>query len=106
MNQYEMNLRCWGHAGIQMLLSDQQLRTLVGRVRGWPWNGYELIVTRKAGRYPPQRLAPLTTMLVELRRELAVNAADPMFPDYLLGIFIVSQSDEFGTSQMVGTCPL
>jgi len=70
----------WGHAGIHMLLSDRQLRTLAERARGWLWNGYELIQMRKAGKYPPQRLAPRTTTLVELRRELAVSTSDPKFP--------------------------
>jgi hypothetical protein len=80
MKQYEIDLRRWGHAGIHILLSDQQLRTLAERARGWPWNGYELIQMRKAGKYPPQRLAPRTTRLVELRKELAVSTSDPKFP--------------------------
>jgi hypothetical protein len=58
MKQYEIDLRHWGHAGVHILLSDRQLRTLAERARGWPWNGYELIQMGKAGKYPPQRLAP------------------------------------------------
>jgi hypothetical protein len=80
MEQYEIDLRRWGHAGIHMLLSDRQLRTLAERARGWLWNGDELIQMRKAGKYPPQRLAPRTTTLLELRRELAVSTSDPKFP--------------------------
>jgi hypothetical protein len=38
-----------------MHLSDTQLHALADRKRGWPWNGYELIQLRNAGRCPPKR---------------------------------------------------
>jgi hypothetical protein len=79
MQQYLIDLRRWGHAGVHMLLSDRQLRILAQRARGWPWNGYELIQMRKAGRYPPQRLSSHTT-LVQLRQESASAALDPKSP--------------------------
>jgi hypothetical protein len=79
MKQYEIDLRRWGHAGVHMLLSDQQLRSLAERARGWSWKGYELIQMRNAGRYPPQRLARHAT-LVQLRRESASAASDPRSP--------------------------
>jgi hypothetical protein len=79
MKQYEIDLRRWGHAGVHMLLSDQQLRILAKRMRGWPWNGYELLQMKKVGKYPPQRLAPHPT-LVQLRRESALTTSDPKSP--------------------------
>lgn len=45
-------------SGTVVLLTEQQLRTLAERKRGWPWNGYELIQMKNAGKYPPARLLP------------------------------------------------
>jgi len=67
IQQYEIDLRRWGNAGVHMLLNDQQLRVLAARARGWPWSGYELVQMRKAGKYPPPRLRPHAT-LVRLRQ--------------------------------------
>jgi hypothetical protein len=53
--QYEIDLRRWGIGNVHMNLTDQQLHTLVERKRGWPWNGYELIKMKDAGKYPPAR---------------------------------------------------
>jgi hypothetical protein len=33
MKQYDIDLQRWGHAGVHMLLSDQQLRILAARAR-------------------------------------------------------------------------
>jgi hypothetical protein len=40
-----------------MELTDSQLAFLAERKHGWPWNGYELIQMRQAGKYPPTRLS-------------------------------------------------
>jgi hypothetical protein len=37
-------------------LREQQYVELVERGKGWPWNGYELRLRKKTGKYPPQRL--------------------------------------------------
>jgi hypothetical protein len=58
IEQYEIDLRRWGVGSVNVLLTDQQLRTLAERKRGWPWNGYELIQMKNAGKYPPVRLLP------------------------------------------------
>jgi hypothetical protein len=56
IEQYEIDLRRWGIGSVHMHLTDPQLHALAERKRGWPWNGYELIQMKKAGRYPPIRL--------------------------------------------------
>jgi hypothetical protein len=55
IEQYETDLRRWGLGSVHMHLSATQLHALAERKRGWPWNGYELIQLRNAGRYPPKR---------------------------------------------------
>jgi hypothetical protein len=56
LQQYEIDLRRWGMGTVHMELTDSQLAALAERERGWPWNGYELIQMRNAGKYPPKRL--------------------------------------------------
>jgi hypothetical protein len=104
MKQYEIDLRRWGNEGVHMLLSNQHYGSWPS-ARGWPWNGYELIRLRKAGKYPPQRSAPALRSFNCAENRLLVRQT-LCLPNYPVRIFVVSQSDEFGMSQMVGTCPL
>jgi hypothetical protein len=47
MEEYESDLRRWSHGSANMLLTDEQLKALSERKRGWPWTGYELIQMRR-----------------------------------------------------------
>lgn len=76
LQQYEMDLRRWGMGTVHMELTDSQLVALAERERGWPWNGYELIQMRNAGKYPPKRLparnsipTPVQTVVLQLGRK-------------------------------------
>jgi hypothetical protein len=55
--EHESNIRRWGVSSVVWQLSDRQLARLVERGKGWPWNGYELRLMKKAGTYPPKRLS-------------------------------------------------
>jgi hypothetical protein len=54
--EHESSIRRWGVSSAVLHLTDRQLAELIERGRGWPWNGYELGLIKKAGKYPPQRL--------------------------------------------------
>jgi hypothetical protein len=55
----------WGLSSVALELREQQYAELGERGKGWPWNGYELRLMKKAGKYPPQPLArPLMTAAV------------------------------------------
>jgi hypothetical protein len=56
MSKHEDSIRCWGVSSVALELREQQYGKLVERGKGWPWNGYELRLMKKAGKYPPQRL--------------------------------------------------
>jgi hypothetical protein len=38
-----LDVLLWQSPGERVLISDQQLRSLAERARGWPWKNYELI---------------------------------------------------------------
>jgi hypothetical protein len=57
LGEHESSIRRWGVSSAVLHLTDRQLAELIERGRGWPWNGYELGLIKKAGKYPPQRLA-------------------------------------------------
>ena len=55
--EHESSIRRWGVSSAVLNLTDRQLAALIERGRGWSCNGYELRLMKKAGKYPPQRLA-------------------------------------------------
>jgi len=65
--------------------------------------------SERANLYPQrtdgERALGLRAMTSATEHRLSVHQT-LCFPDYLMRIFVVSQRDEFGVSQMVGTCPL
>jgi hypothetical protein len=54
VEDYHCDMHRWGHSSVDINLSDSKLAALVARGRGWPWNGYELLQMKEAGRYPPK----------------------------------------------------
>ncbi len=48
--------------------SHDDVRTLIDRCKGWPWNGYELRTMKQAEKYPPKRLPVHDRVLAEDRR--------------------------------------
>lgn len=54
--EHESSIRRWGTSSAWVELTDSQFAALLKRGIGWPWNGYELVQMKKAGRYPPARL--------------------------------------------------
>jgi len=49
------SLRRWNFSSAVVMLTDAKLAALIERGRGWPWNGYELLQMKAAGKYPPTR---------------------------------------------------
>jgi hypothetical protein len=56
---HETNIRRWGSSTVVLQLTDRQLKQLIERGKGWPWNGYELRQMKLAGKYPPKRMPVL-----------------------------------------------
>jgi hypothetical protein len=57
LKEHHESIRRWGISSAAVMLTDAKLNALIERGRGWPWNGYELLQMKRAGKYPPQRLA-------------------------------------------------
>jgi hypothetical protein len=53
--------RRWGSNSAVVWRTDAKLKALVDRGKGWPWNGYELKLMKEAGKYPPTRLAIMSS---------------------------------------------
>jgi hypothetical protein len=51
--RHEDSIKKWGVSSSVLELTEKQLAALIERGRGWPWNGYELLQMKKAGKYPP-----------------------------------------------------
>jgi hypothetical protein len=68
LEDHHCAIRRWGSNSAVVWLTDVKLAALIKRGEGWPWNGYELIQMKKAGKYPPERLT-----LTNLRKG-AVNS--------------------------------
>lgn len=56
IDEHNASLRAWGCSSVTLNLTRMQRASLIARGRGWPWNGYELLQMKAAGRYPPERL--------------------------------------------------
>jgi hypothetical protein len=56
LSEHESSIRRWGVSSVPVDLTERQLAALIERGRGWPWNGYELLQMRAAGKYPPKPL--------------------------------------------------
>jgi hypothetical protein len=54
--EHDSSIRRWNCSSVPLWLTDKQLRSLIRRGIGWPWNGYELLQMKAAGKYPPKRL--------------------------------------------------
>jgi hypothetical protein len=54
LKEYHYNIKRWGCSSVHLVLTDSKLAALIERGRGWPWNGYELLQMKKAGKYPPK----------------------------------------------------
>ena len=54
--EHHSAIRRWGFNSAVVWLTDAKLAALIKRGEGWPWNGYELLQIKEAGKYPPQRL--------------------------------------------------
>jgi hypothetical protein len=61
--EHMSSIRRWGCSSAHLELTERQYVALIERGRGWPWNGYELGLMKKAGRYPPKRLVPANQKL-------------------------------------------
>ncbi|MBB5060229.1 hypothetical protein HDF16_004965 [Granulicella aggregans] len=57
LEEHRTNIRRGGTSSVVWQLSNRQVAQLIERGEGWPWNGYELRKMKKAGDYPPRRLA-------------------------------------------------
>ena len=55
MEEHESSIRRWGCSSVAWNIPDKQLAQLIERGKGWPWNGYQLIQMKRAGKYPPSR---------------------------------------------------
>jgi hypothetical protein len=60
LTEHESSLRRWNVSSVALDLTETQIAALIERGRGWPWNGYELGLMKRAGSYPPARLVPAT----------------------------------------------
>lgn len=54
--EHELSIRRWGTSSVYLDLTDSQYAALIKRGLGWPWNGYQLRLMKRAGHYPPARL--------------------------------------------------
>lgn len=65
LKEHERSIAAWGVSTVHLNLTDHQFRALIRRGIEWPWNGYELIQMKRAGKYPPAR-TPSTSVPVEI----------------------------------------
>jgi hypothetical protein len=56
VESHESAIRRWNCSSVVLRLTNEQMRSLIRRGIGWPWNGYELLKMKEAGCYPPKRL--------------------------------------------------
>ena len=68
MEEHESSIRRWGCSSVAWNITDKQLAQLIERGKGWPWNGYQLIQMKRAGKYPPSREEMTAAALAECWR--------------------------------------
>jgi hypothetical protein len=52
ITEHESSIRRWSTSSVGLEITERQLAQLVERGKSWPWNGYELLQMKKAGKYP------------------------------------------------------
>ena len=56
MEEYRHDLDRTGFSTVHLHLTKSERAGLIERGRGWPWNGYDLLQMRAAGKHPPKRM--------------------------------------------------
>lgn len=57
LEEHESGIRRWGVSSVALDLTERQIAALIERGKKWPWNGYDLLQMKAAGKYPPKPLS-------------------------------------------------